>query len=868
MDIKSMKLFKIFFILYSSFILYSLLCTNLAFSQKNSEVDSLLRALEKNIAEDTTRVRILSQLCWKNRNNDFVTAIGFGKQGLELAQKIEDYKGQAEVLNFMGVVYRNMGDYIDATQRFFDALKIAEQHQISLQIAYSNNNIGDILKAQKKNQDALPYSQKALEMFRSLNDERGMGYAYVRLGEIYQSLKQYDEAIDNFQKSLVIREKLKDNSTLITSYNRIGTVHASKKEYEKSLEFYNKGLKLSEQLNDKRAIAGCLDNIAWVYIRTNDFKKAQIYSLQSLTIAKEIKAKVDEKNAYLTLSRLYESQSQFVLSYDFYKKYVSLNDSIDNLEKANQLAKMQAIYDTKKKEQENNLLRKENELNARDAEQKNIILLSISVALALTLGLIYFIYQSRQKQVRLNTILANQKIEIESQRDALVKLNEAVEQKNEEILRKKHKLENNIEILSALSKSEAMANGDWQIVSKEIIKSVVKALDISTCQLWYYNFKENNFYCFNQNTQNEQMNPDFSVVPVAQFPSFLRVLQNEAHLMINDIEESNLDEQTKTYISRKGMKSAFIFPCILSQKQKVLIVCFHQKPKTWELEDLTLLKSINDEMSIAYQAYRRRQAQQRIVKQNDDITSSINYARRIQTAFLPLEEDIASIIPSFFILYQPRDIVSGDFYWFEQRNGRAILAAADCTGHGVPGALMSMIGNEILKQIVIEKGITEADKILNELHKGIRTALRQEVSKNADGMDISLVVIDYQHKIMEFAGAKNPLYYIQNQEFNQVKADVFSIGGEQVKGEKIFTKHRIDISVPTTFYIGSDGFQDQFGGEHNKKFMVKHLRELLFSIHQKDMNAQKEILSKTIAEWIKTGKSHQTDDILWIGARV
>ncbi len=849
--------------------LFFLLSSYLAFSQKKSEIDSLLQVLEKNVKEDTIKVRILNQLCWKNRNNDLVAAIGFGKQGFELAEKIDDYSGQAEVLNFMGVVYRNMGDYIEATQHFFEALKISEQHHINLQIAYSNNNIGDILKAQKKNQDALPYSQKALDMFESLKDERGMGYAYVRLGEIYQSLKEYDKAIDNFQKSLVIREKLKDNSTLITSYNRVGTVHASKKEYDKSLEFYTKGLNLSEQLNDKRSISGCLDNIAWVYIRMNDFKTAQTYSLKSLTIAKEIKAKVDEKNAYLTLSRLYESQSQFVISYDFYKKYVRLNDSIDNIEKATQLAKMQIVYDTKKKEQENNLLRKENELNARDAAQKNIILLSISIALALTLGLIYFIYQSRQKQVRLNIVLGNQKAEIESQRNTLVELNEAVEQKNQEILRKKHKLENNIEILSALSKSEAMANGDWQVLQKEMTKSVVMALDVDMCQLWYYNFKEENFYCFNQYTQNESSSSaDFSVLSAAQMPLFFQILEDRNALMVSDIHQSNLDAQEKQYFSQNGMQAVSIFPCVLSQKQKVLILCSHHQPKVWELEDLTLLKSINDEMSIAHQAFKRKQVQQRLIKQNEDITSSINYAKRIQTAFLPLEEDIAAVIPSFFIFYQPRDIVSGDFYWFEQKDGKVILAAADCTGHGVPGALMSMIGNEILKQIVIERGITEADKILNELNKGIRTALRQEVSKNADGMDISLVVIDYQHKIMEFAGAKNPLYYIQNQTFTQIKADVFSVGGEQIKGEKNFIKHSIDISTPTTFYIGSDGFQDQFGGENNKKFMVKHLRELLFAIHQKDMTEQKEILNKTIIEWIKTGKSHQTDDILWIGASI
>ncbi len=855
----SLNLFFLFCLSFSPLFVYS---------QAKNETDSLLQALSKNPEEDTARVRILSQLCWKNRNNDFVIAMGFGKQGLELAEKIKDYKGQAEVLNFLGVVYRNMGDYIEATMSFFDALKISEEHQITLQIAYSNNNIGDILKAQKKYEDALPYSQTALQLFETLKDERGMGYAYVRLGEIYQSLKQFDKAIDNFEKSLAIRLKLDDKSTLITSFNRVGTIHSLKKEYPEALVYYQKGLDLAEKMDDKRSIAGCLDNIAWIYIRLNDFATAQTYALKSLTLAKEIKAKVDEKNAYLTLSRLYENQNQFVLSYDFYKKYVSLNDSIDNVEKANQLAKMQAIHDVKKKEEENNLLRKENELSARDAEQKNLILLFISIALLLTLVLIYIVYRSQQKQVKMNDILASQKEEIETQRDAVIKLNEAVEKNSKEIIRKNNKLEKNIEILSDLSKNDAVGNGEWQILGEAIVKSVVKAFDVSACQLWYYNYKKNIFYCTNHFAQID-FTQTHHTLSFEQVPLFSEVLQSENPLLINNIRRAEpVAEQNIAYLSDQVIQSAIIYPCILSEKQKILLVCLHQEPYSWELEDLTFLKSMGDEMAISYQGYRRKQAQTRIQKQNDEITASINYASRIQTAFLPLNEYIATYIPNFFILYKPRDIVSGDFYWFEQKNNKLIFAVADCTGHGVPGALMSMIGNEILNEVVIQRGITEADKILNELHKSVRTALRQDISKNSDGMDIALVVIDYEQKIMEFAGAKNPLYYIQENQLHKIKADINSIGGVQIGNELKYTKHSIDISIPTTFYLCSDGFQDQFGGEFNKKFMTRNLRELLFSVCNNDIHEQKNMLEKTINDWMKVGKANQTDDILLIGARI
>jgi serine phosphatase RsbU (regulator of sigma subunit) len=303
-------------------------------------------------------------------------------------------------------------------------------------------------------------------------------------------------------------------------------------------------------------------------------------------------------------------------------------------------------------------------------------------------------------------------------------------------------------------------------------------------------------------------------------------------------------------------------------------------------------------------------------KKNEDITASITYAKRIQTAMLPRIDDIQKALPESFILFKPRDIVSGDFYYFKeisptpnpspQERGidslpagegwggaKIIIACADCTGHGVPGAFMSMIGNEILTNIVEIQGITSPDLILNELHKNIRAALKQGETENRDGMDISIVLIDKQKQIFEYAGAMNPLYYIQNGELHEIKADKFPIGGSQKEKERTFTKHEIQLRMrndksgiwnevqnienqqptvtnhqQTVFYLCSDGFQDQFGGAQGKKFMVKKFRELLFTIHHLPMYEQKQILDSTIEQWMAEGKESQIDDILVMGIRI
>lgn len=255
-----------------------------------------------------------------------------------------------------------------------------------------------------------------------------------------------------------------------------------------------------------------------------------------------------------------------------------------------------------------------------------------------------------------------------------------------------------------------------------------------------------------------------------------------------------------------------------------------------------------------------------ISQKNASITASINYAKRIQEAMLPLKEKISAGLPENFILFKPRDIVSGDFYWYTEKDGKIIYTAVDCTGHGVPGALMSMIGSEILTTIVNTNGITKADTILDMMNNYVIKALKQEKEGlSQDGMDMALCVIDKENKTVEFSGAKNPLIYITEGELKQVKASRNGIGGYQSEA-KDYTAELIQVQSPSWFYIFSDGFQDQFGGPKNRKFMIKRLKQLLLDIHYKPMKEQHEILDRIIEEWMKD--TPQTDDIILIGFKL
>lgn len=265
------------------------------------------------------------------------------------------------------------------------------------------------------------------------------------------------------------------------------------------------------------------------------------------------------------------------------------------------------------------------------------------------------------------------------------------------------------------------------------------------------------------------------------------------------------------------------------------------------------------------------EAKEEIELKNNSIMGSITYAKRLQTSMLPTHEQIAEYLNDFFIFYRPRDVVSGDFYWYSRlTDDRAMVVVADCTGHGVPGSLMSMIGIELLNKIVNEKQLHDPAMVLSRLNKGIQKTFRQDLSDSKEGMDIAICFLDRHTKKMLYSGAMNPMYYVPTQDtveihnLQEIKADKRPVGG--TKEEHTFMNHEISFETPLMIYLCTDGFQDQFGGEKNKKYLTKNLRELLFSMSYFPLTEQAEILERAFEEW--KGKNRQTDDVAIWGFKI
>jgi serine phosphatase RsbU (regulator of sigma subunit) len=256
----------------------------------------------------------------------------------------------------------------------------------------------------------------------------------------------------------------------------------------------------------------------------------------------------------------------------------------------------------------------------------------------------------------------------------------------------------------------------------------------------------------------------------------------------------------------------------------------------------------------------------KIEQQQKELEESLEYASSIQAALLPDLRYFHKLFEDSFIFFKPRDIVSGDFYWYARRGNRIAVTAADCTGHGVPGAFMSMLGISFLNEIV-SKCIPHANAILNRLRENVMKALHQtgEMQENKDGLDIALCVIDLDEMMLEYSGAFNPLYMIRNGKLLETRGDKMPIGINAI-AEKSFKNHKIKLKKGDLIYLFSDGYADQFGGPDDKKFKYASLKKLLLKISSKPLKSQNKELERSFIRW--KADNEQLDDVLIIGLKI
>lgn len=378
--------------------------------------------------------------------------------------------------------------------------------------------------------------------------------------------------------------------------------------------------------------------------------------------------------------------------------------------------------------------------------------------------------------------------------------------------------------------------------------------------------------------------------------AILEAKKSDLEKSINDLrsatnsqsEEKEKFEIEKKKTQEKNKKIWQMSETVYIEKKKVdeQVELLQTEKEKLEIEkkkvDEKVKKLWSQSMAIHKEKEKINELKVEIEIQHREVIDSVNYAKRIQEAILPSLDEIAECFPFSFVLFKPKNIVSGDFYWFSHQNEKIIIASIDCTGHGVPGAFMSVIGSTLLNQIVHEKGITDPAEILDHLDKGVNNSLHQTQtgSESRDGMDAAICCFEFSSSNgnnkrvqiesdgelkLYYAGANRPLYFIRNNILEETKADKFSIGGLDYTNLKKFTTHTFFLQKNDSLYLSTDGFADQFG-QNNKKLKTKKFKEILVSIQDKSMEEQKKFLDTFIEDWRKN--LEQTDDIQIVGIKV
>jgi serine phosphatase RsbU (regulator of sigma subunit) len=666
---------------------------------------------------------------------------------------------------------------------------------------------------------SISLAEKLSNSQKNLRDKY-IAHAYNNIGNILSDKAQYNEALKAYRKSLQLRVRIGDKKGMAASYNNLGGLYRYKGDLDTALEYHLKSLKIKEEIGDKKGAATSFNNIGNIYNDKREPDKALIFYLKSLEIKEELAKKGSTKSGKLGLADSYVSIGII------YKNHQALDKALDYYLKGSK------IYE----------------------ELGNKQRTSISYN---NIGNLYESKRDFEKAL--------------SWHFKSLKLREELGDKN------------GIAASFCNIGNSYLKQGKPEAAKASLLKGLELATEINTrpdmmsaclslsaCDSALGKFAGAYQYHKQYVALKDKMLSEEMIKKTAEmherFESEKKdkeLIMKDAQLQVQEADAKKKSVQRNALIVGLGLMLVLALFIFLSYRQK--------KRANVELADKNA--AINKQKELIEDQHRELSAK------NKEITESIHYSQRIQQAILPPEAFIQKLLPQSFVLFKPKDIVSGDFYWVEKFGDEIIVAAVDCTGHGVPGAFMSFVAHSLLNEAVNEHGITKPAVILSEMRKGLFKMLHQttEDANIKDGMDIAICSIALAGMKMEYAGAYNPAWIIRNNECIELKADKIPIGAFVANVAGTFTNHEVELKQGDSIYVFTDGYADQFGGQESqhssgrrawtgKKFMYKQLKELLLSIQEYSMKEQKDILEKKFNQW--KGPLDQVDDVCVIGVRI
>ncbi len=696
---------------------------------------------------------------------------------------------------------------------------------------------------------ALYYITKAYQICKNNQLDTLLESTYSGLAISYKLQGKYDTTLYFFKKSLKLAVQLKDSIGLSSSYNNLGVFYDDIGERAKALDYFIKSLEISQKRNDKAEIALSFNNIGLIHYKNKNYKQAEKYYRMSLSIKEELGDVNGSALLYNNLGILFYFEDKPQECINYFKKAAKIWKETGNV------------------------------------RQTAMVLSNI--------GELY--YEIGIYQTAMNYFLESL-----------------------QIYKKLGDVNNELYELNMLGQvyhewgNDKKAISYYQQAYKKALQVKARDVVVDICQNLSKIYQSQNKY---------QLSNKYLSLYTEYKDSILSIEKDKTMQELNTKYETQKKEQEIEILSNKDKLSQAEI-----NKQKILntsliigvflilivIVLFIRQNRIRKRSN-DLLRKKNKEIllqkeQISTTNRELNQQNEEILAQRDEIeaqrdmvniqkeeielihehvSKSIDYAERIQNATLPSKEILNQHFSDSFVFFKPRDIVSGDFYWWAHVENQTIVTAVDSTGHGVPGAFMSMLGMSFLKEIIIKEYITHPGVILRKLRKEIITTLKQkgEIGEQKDGMDMALISFNHTSNVLQYAGANNPLYIISDNEIKGFSSTEGLIHNDnkklyEIKPNKMpiaiydkmdkFTTHEIQLNKGDQLYMFSDGFADQFGGPKGKKFKYKAFKNLLLENANLSMNKQQEILNNTLRNWMLNGKSveEQVDDLVVIGLKI
>lgn len=735
-------------------------------------------------------------------------------------------------LNKLCREYIDIGEHVNSIKYGNKALALARCLIVDNKIgwakgiAYSNNNIGIIYKKQGNYPEALKNHLSALEIRKDIGDKKGIADSYYNIGRVYESQYNYPEALKNHFSSLKIRKEINDRQGIANSYSSIGFIYFRQGNYPDAMHNHFASLKIKEGIEDKKGIADSYYDIGNIYFFQDNYPDALRNNLLSLKIRTEIKDRRGIASSNNSIAIIHTRQGNYPEALKNYFTALKIYEEINDIKGiANAYNNIGAIY--------------LNQDNYPAALQNYNASLKLRKTIGDKNGIGSSFFNLGAVKIKLNKL-----VEAQNYLDKALQI--AKETGSKVSIRESY---------NGLAELDSF-RGNWKAA--------------------YMHHKL--YIVYRDSIDNEETKKK-----ITESAMTYKFEKQELEAKAIQDKKDSISEANK----KKQQMILTLVSCVL-----ILVFVF----AGFIVRSLRITRKQKNIIELQKNEVSRQK--EMVTEKNKEITDSINYAQRIQRALLASKKMLdANLFKSnswlvsesqqelkqvqhdrdYFIFFQPKDIVSGDFYWASPlANGNFALVTADSTGHGVPGAIMSMLNISCLNEAVKGQQLTEPNEILNYTRTKIIEHLSNDGSAEGgkDGMDCSLISFDFNHKStikedfggrLTYSAANNPIWIVRKKQIIELEPDKMPVG-KHTKDSIPFTQHTTELEKGDIVYAITDGIPDQFGGPKGKKFMSKQLKELLISISHLPMKDQKERLSDEFSLW--KGNLEQVDDVTIIGIRI